>query len=64
MMKPFETVAESYATHLLHTSGARKATLQLVVHELPSPQDMLRDRPLDDSASYQTLWTKTYEAQP
>ena len=64
MMKPFEAVADSYARHLLETTGAKKATLQMVNHELPSPQDMERNRPLDDKASYQTLWTKTYEAAP
>jgi hypothetical protein len=64
LMKPFEAVAESYAMHLIETTGARKATLQLVSHELPSPQDMERELPLDDQASYQTLWAKTYEAKP
>ena len=38
--------------------------LELVRHELPSPDDLLHDRPLNNPALYHTLWSKTYEAQP
>jgi len=62
-MKPFEAVAQSYADHLLETSGARRVTLELVSHELPSPDDMKNDRPLDDRGSYRVVWKQTYEAR-
>jgi hypothetical protein len=58
----FLEVAQSYAMELLRTTGARQVTLELVQHELPSPDDLEHNRPLTDPALYRTLWTKTYEA--
>ncbi len=57
-----QEVARSYAQHLLHTSGAQRVTLELLRHELPSPLDMQRSRPLDDKASYQVLWTGSFRS--
>jgi hypothetical protein len=62
-MKPFEAVAQSYADHLLEVSGAHRVTLELVSHELPSPDDMTNDRPLDDRALYRVIWKQAYEAR-
>jgi hypothetical protein len=58
----FLDVAQSYASELLRQTGARKVTLELVQHELPSPRDLEQSRSLTDPAFYKTLWTKTYEA--
>jgi hypothetical protein len=58
----FLDVAQSYASQLLRETGARKVTLELVQHDLPSPRDLEQGRLLTDSAFYKTLWTKTYEA--
>lgn len=58
----FLNVAHSYAAQLLSSTGARKVTLELVQHELPSPADLVRKRSLTDPALYKTLWTKIYEA--
>jgi hypothetical protein len=58
----FLDVAQSYASQLLRETGARKVTLELVQHELPSPRDLEQSRPLIDPTFYKTLWTKTYEA--
>jgi hypothetical protein len=58
----FLDVAHNYAMELSRTSGARQVTLELVRHELPSPDDLLLDRPLSNPTLYRTLWTKTYEA--
>jgi len=58
----FLKVAHSYASQLLSSTGARKVTLELVQHELPSPGDLVRKRSLTDPALYKTLWTNSYEA--
>jgi hypothetical protein len=58
----FDTIAKSYADHLLETTGAKRVTLELVEHELPSPTDMERDRPLTDKSLYKVLWTQSYRA--
>jgi hypothetical protein len=58
----FLDVAHGYAMQLLRTTGAKQVTLELVQHDLPSPDDLNRGRPLTDAGLYKTLWTKTYEA--
>ncbi len=47
-----QAYAQSYANHLLHTSGARRVTLQLRRHMLPSPEEVLKGTPLDHPESY------------
>ncbi len=59
----FQTIAESYARYLLKTSGARRVTLEVVQHELPSPADLENDRPLDNPQSYTVLWTGSYGSE-
>jgi hypothetical protein len=63
MQELYDTVAQCYATHLLESTGAKRVTLQLAVHELPPPRDVLRGRPLNDPNLFQTLWSKTYDAK-
>jgi hypothetical protein len=57
MRKTFEAVAQSYAMHLLASSGAREITLQLVEHQLPGPDELLTNISLNDQKLDQVLWT-------
>jgi hypothetical protein len=61
-MKPFEAVARSYAEHLLETTGAKRVSMEWVGHDLPTPDEMQRDRPLNDPSSYRVLWSESYDA--
>jgi hypothetical protein len=61
-MKSFEAVARSYAEHLLETTGAKRVSLEFVSHELPSPDDMQHDRPLNDPGLFRVIWNESYEA--
>ncbi|HZZ27706.1 MAG TPA: hypothetical protein VFE46_06825 [Pirellulales bacterium] len=60
----FLDVAHSYAQELFRQTGAKQVTLELVRHELPSPDDLLHDRPLTTPSLYHTLWSQTYKAEP
>jgi hypothetical protein len=60
----FNTIARSYANHLLHESGARKVKLQLVEHNLPVPARVAEGQKLTDPQLYQVVWTGTFEADP
>jgi hypothetical protein len=59
--RTFDGIAQSYAMHLLDSSGAKRVTLELVSHQLPSFQDLERGRPLSDPDLYKTEWSKSYE---
>ncbi len=60
----FNKIARSYAMHLIHESGARKVTLELVQHNLPVPVQVAAGQKLTDPRLYQVLWTDTFEADP
>jgi hypothetical protein len=57
MRKTFEAVAQSYAVHLLASTGARAITLQLVEHQLPGPDELAANISLNDAKLDQVLWT-------
>jgi hypothetical protein len=57
-----DNIAHSYAMHLIHATGARKVTLELVQHNLPMPERVADGQKLSDPQSYEVLWTKTFEA--
>jgi hypothetical protein len=64
MRKTFETVARSYAMHLLASSAAREITLQLVEHQLPGPNELADNISLNDAKLDQVLWTSpTYRSE-
>jgi hypothetical protein len=60
--KIFETTAQSYAMHLLETTGAKEVDVQLVRHNLPFPDQVERGMKLTDARNYQVLWKHTYQA--
>lgn len=53
---------ESYARHLLHASGARRVTMYLREHDLPSMRDVRRGMKLTDPSLYQEKRLGTFEA--
>jgi hypothetical protein len=63
MRDTFNQTARSYAMHLLVTTGAAEIKLELVRHNIPFPQQVAAGLKLDDTRTYQVLWTSpTYKA--
>jgi hypothetical protein len=58
----FETTAQSYAMHLLETTGAKSVELELVQHNIPYPAQVERGLKLTDPSLYQVMWKHSYEA--
>ncbi len=64
MRSAFDSAAQSYAMHLLSTTGAKQVTLELVRHNIPFPGQVAEGMKLDDPRTYQVLWTSSpYEAE-
>jgi hypothetical protein len=57
-----EAYIESYAHHLLTRHGAKRVTLYLVEHRLPSPQEVLDGMRLDDSRLYRSRKLGSFES--
>jgi hypothetical protein len=60
----FLSIARSYAQHLMNVNDAQKVKLELVQHNLASPQEVLAGRKLADLKSYEVMWTGTFERDP
>jgi len=56
-----EAYLHSYARHLAHRYGARRVTLYLRRHELPSMADVRRGMKLDDPRLYEEKRVGTFE---
>jgi hypothetical protein len=48
-----QAYAQSYARHLLHAHGARRVTLHVRRHHLPSPMDLQNGRQLEDPSLFE-----------
>jgi hypothetical protein len=57
-----EAYIESYAHHLLAKYGAKRVTLYLVEHRLPSPQEVLDGMRLNDSRLYASRKLGSFES--
>jgi hypothetical protein len=57
-----EVYVESYAHHLLNKHGAKRVTLYLVEHRLPSPQEVIDGMRLNDSRLYRSRKLGSFES--
>lgn len=57
-----EAYIESYANHLLTTYDAKRVTLYLVEHRLPSPQEVLDGMRLNDARLYRSRKLGSFES--
>jgi hypothetical protein len=62
----FERRANSYGKHLLKTTGASQVEMHVIRHHLPSPEEVLRGKSLQDRGLYETgrVITVTAGRQP
>ncbi len=51
----YRAMAQSYADELLRRTGAKRVSLKLIVHAIPTPNDVLHGRRLDDKSSYRAI---------
>ena len=51
----FHILVRSYADELLHRTGAKAVHMELIEHELPSPDDVLNGKRLNDPKLYRII---------